>query len=85
MKKINELPYAQWLEDALRDMVDFPVESIYIVTKMKDGVTSSTYYNCNMNDKLLFAGLIQQDAMMDTLRVNGYLDDDSEGDEEVDG
>ena len=83
MKKINELPYAQWLEDALRDLVDMPVESICIMTKFKDGSIANTYYNCNISDKITFAGYVQQDAMIDTMRINGYL---VEGDvEEVEG
>ena len=38
-----------------------------------------------MGDKLMIAGLIQQDAMLDTLEANGYIksmDGDDEEDDE---
>ena len=40
-----------------------------------------------MGDKLLLAGLIQQDAMLDTLEANGIIksEDDYEEDENDDG
>ena len=70
MNNINNMPYASWLEKTLQDVVDMPVESIYIVTKLKGGATVPSFYNCNVNDKILFAGIIQQDAMMDTIQAN---------------
>lgn len=70
MSNINNMPYASWLEETLQSVVDMPVESMYIITKIKGGATIPAFYNCNVNDKILFAGIIQQDAMMDALKAN---------------
>lgn len=75
MNNINKMPYASWLEKTLQDVVDMPVESIYIITKLKGGATIPSFYNCNVNDKILFAGIIQQDAMMDAIKINGMTND----------
>lgn len=81
MKDFSKLEYAEWLEESLHNIVGMPVESICIITKYKDGNTGTGYYNCAMTDKLLFAGYLQQDAMLDTMRANGYLADDDCEDE----
>ena len=70
---LNNLPYAQWLEESLHNFIGKPVESICILTKFKNGEVANGYYNCSVSDKLLYAGFIQQDAMIDTLRINGLV------------
>lgn len=48
----------------------------------EDGEIHSNYYNTTMADKLLLSGLIQQDAMLDSLEANGFIkfEDDEEDD-----
>lgn len=82
MSKLTELPYAQWLEQSLRNIIDLPVESICIITKMEDGEVGTGYWNAGVFDKLAFAGVIQQDAMLETLRVNGFIEDEEDEDED---
>jgi hypothetical protein len=36
------------------------------------------YWNCTVADKLLFTGFLQQDAMIDTMKANGYIPDDED-------
>lgn len=82
MEDINELPYAEWLEGSLKSIIGKPVQAICLMTKLETGEVGSGYYNASMTDKLVFAGFIQQDAMLDTLVVNGFVEEDTEEDEE---
>lgn len=84
MTDLNKLPYAKWLEECLHNIVDMPVESICILTKYEGGALGTQYYECSVSDKLLYAGYLQQDAMLDTMRINGYLVDEDD-EEETDG
>lgn len=84
---IREMPYAEWLEGALRRISVMPMRTLILIGITEDGGTYNDYYNATMGDKLMIAGLIQQDAMLDTLEANGYvksMDDDNDDDEEDD-
>ena len=84
---IREMPYAEWLEGALRRISAMPMRTLILIGITEDGDTYNDYYNAAMGDKLMIAGLIQQDAMLDTLEANGYvksIDDDNDDDEEDD-
>lgn len=82
--EISKLPYAEWLEQSLQSIVGKPVKSICIMTKFADdeGDIGTGYYECSVADKLLFAGFLQQDAMLDAMRINGYIEDDEEDEDE---
>lgn len=82
MDEITTLPYAGWLEDSLRNLMTMNIESICICTKTDDGGVGTGYWNCSMADKLLFSGIIQQDAMIETLRENGLVPMDEEDEDE---
>lgn len=82
---LNKLPYAHWLEESLQQIVDMPVESMCIMTKFADtGAVHTAYFNCSPMDKLMFAGLINQDAMIDTLKINRMVPGDDEEEVESD-
>ena len=70
---LSTLPYTKWLEEAVTGIVGMPVESICILTKYKDGSVQTGYYECEVSDQLLFAGYLNQDAMIETLRINGLI------------
>ena len=79
MADITQAPYANWLEKTLHDMFNLKnVESICIMTKSENGVLHTGYYDCSVADKILFAGFLQQDALIETLQDNGYIDGDDE-------
>lgn len=82
MSKLNELPYAQWLEDSLSNVIKSNTQSICIMTKNDNGEIGSGYFNCSVADKILFAGFINHDATIESLAVNGYIDDCEDEDEE---
>lgn len=82
---LSTLPYTKWLEEAVAGIIGMPVESICILTKYTDGSVQTGYYKCSVNDQLLFAGFINQDAMIETLKVNGQIKrDEGDGLEEDD-
>ena len=80
MEEINSLPYAEWLEKSLRNLMTMSIDAICICTKTETGEVGTGYWNTTMGDKLVFAGLIQQDAMLETLRENEYIDPEEEED-----
>lgn len=85
---LQEIPYMQWLEETLQDIVKLPVEGIALNVVLTDGAIYSNYYKIPLLTKLTIAGTIQQDAMYDSLRVNGLIkdaeeEDESNGEEEV--
>ena len=67
--------------------LDAPYENSCYTGIDERGDTYVDYYGASMGDKLLLAGLIQQDAMLDTLEANGIIksEDDYEEDENDDG
>lgn len=68
---LNSIPYAPWLEQALQELILFPVKGICMFAVGKDGAIYSNYHDgITMMDKITIAGLIQQDAMMDALHEN---------------
>lgn len=78
---INNLPYAPWLEKNLRDLINTPVKSICIAAVSENGDIYRDYYNTVMLDKITIAGVIQQDAMLDSMAAHGvieYVDDEED-------
>lgn len=84
-KNLNNIPYAQWLERTLKDLINLPVTGICLNAVLENGEAYSAYHNVPMASKLTIAGLIQQDAMFDALAANGVIDyeEDEDGEEEV--
>lgn len=77
---IMTMPYAQWLEQTLRDLTSFSVKGICISAVTDTGDTYANYYNISMNDKLVLSGIINQDATLDMLMNNGFIKDEDEED-----
>ena len=70
MEDIRKKDYASFLEETLKCLVEMPIDGLCIVGKMKGGDIFVNYYKSSMTDKILYAGLIQQDATLDMLRAN---------------
>ena len=80
---MSEKPIVEWLREVLRDISQFDARGIAVASINKDGDSYVSYYKMNMADKVLISGLIQQDAMLDTLAQNGIVSyDESDEDEE---
>lgn len=83
---MSEKPIVEWLREVLRDISQFDARGIAVASINKDGDSYVSYYKMNMADKVLISGLIQQDAMLDTLAQNGIVSydesDEDNGDNE---
>ena len=73
MENICNKQYAQFLEDTLQYMVRMPVSGICILLKLEDGSVCSDYYNSKLMDKMIYAGVIQQDITWDMLKANNSI------------
>lgn len=73
MSDILSKEYASFMENTLRSMTTLPVEGICIITKLNGGAIFTNYFNSSMMDKIAYAGIIQQDATIDTLRASKLL------------
>lgn len=81
-KNIKDLSYAKFLEKTLQELVGLPVKGIALNAVLKNGEVYTAYHEVTMADKLVISGIVQQDAMLDTLAANGYVeyaDDESDG------
>lgn len=83
-KNITDMPYAKWLEETLHDISDLPIRGFALVGVLENGDAYTSYWNTPMTDKLMLAGLINQDAMLDALEASGFIEyeDDEEEEEE---
>ena len=70
MENICEKEYASFLEEVLQHLVHMPVSGICVLIKLEDGSVCSNYYNTKMMDKMVYAGVIQQDVTWDILKAN---------------
>lgn len=70
MKDITKQEYAEWLEDALREMVELEPETIGIVLVMPDGTTGTQYYNADNRDRLVMMEALMIDYLDDLIQAN---------------
>lgn len=82
MENICEKKYASFLEEVLQHLVHMPVSGICVLIKLEDGSVCSNYYNTKMMDKMVYAGVIQQDVTWEILKANNAVgrEDDSGND-----
>ena len=82
MENIYKKEYAVFMEKTLQTMVRMPISGICILLKLEDGSVCSDYFNSKMMDKMIYAGVIQQDVTWEILKANNAVGRDSdEGDE----
>ena len=70
MENICNKEYAQFMEETLEHMVHLPVSGICVLLKLEDGTVCSNYFGSKMMDKMIYAGVIQQDVTWDILKAN---------------
>lgn len=100
MNNITQSEYANWLEDLIKDIVEFKPEKIGVTFMCSNGDAHTYYYGeCYPQDKATMAYLFNSDAMMDTVLMNAslivdaadeelndyYDEDDFEGNYDEDG
>lgn len=67
---VNNLPYAEWLEKAIRLLAEQDVKCIAMAARVNDGEVLTAYYETEMADKALLATHIQGDALFDMALAN---------------
>ena len=82
MDNIYEKPYAKFLEEAIQGMVQLPVTGICIIARLSDGAVFTQYHNSTPMDKMIYAGVIQQDVTMDILKANNSIGNDQDKEKE---
>lgn len=80
---ITKLPYAPWLENAIKILTAHDVHTAGIVARVEDDTVLTGYWNASANDKAVFASNIQNDITLDVIRNNAdiikqALEDDDE-------
>lgn len=75
---LNNIPYAEFLEQTLKELITMPVKGICLNAVLSDGAVYTAYYNVSMQNKHTISGLVQQDATLDFLKVNNYVKNDEE-------
>lgn len=73
MTDIRKEPYAEWLEDTLRELVDLRPISIGVVTINKDGSTGTAYFNIRNWERFTMIQAMLQDNIMDYIRANADI------------
>lgn len=82
---ITKMHYAKWLEECLRDISSLPIRGIALMGLTDNGESYVNYYKCTMGDKLVIAGLVNQDATLDMLAAQGVIQYEDEDEEDVNG
>ena len=70
---VTKLPYAPWLENAIKVLSEHSVKSACIVANIESGDTLTGYWKANARDKAIFASNIQSDIVIDTIYGNASL------------
>lgn len=78
MADIRKKEYASFIEETLKSMVELPIDGICVIARLKDGSHLTNYFNSRMMDKIAYAGIIQQEAMLDLLKSNNQIRDEDE-------
>lgn len=79
-----EKPIVEWLRNSIRDISKMPIKGVMLSAITEDGEAYTNYYEISMADKLLISALVNQDATLDMLAANGFIqyEDDEEDEEE---
>lgn len=81
MENIYKKDYASFMEEVLQHMVQIPVAGICVLMRLDDGSVCSNYFNSKMMDKMIYAGVIQQDVTWEILKANNTVGRESNDDE----
>lgn len=66
----ENIPFAEWLEEAVHWLLDMKASRIAIVAMDEDGETLTAYYNADVTDMALMADAIQADEWLERLEAN---------------
>lgn len=64
--------YGEFLEDSVMHILKYAPVAIGISGLLEDGRTIGSYYQAGVHDKLLMAGSILEDVILDVIRANAH-------------
>ena len=70
MSDIREQPYAQWLEDCLREMVEIAPTSIAMQMIGADGKPYTCYWRCSTVELAIIMAALRSDEVMEWAKMN---------------
>lgn len=83
MADLTKLPYAGWLEKTLGMLIrGEPVEAICLLTRTNTGDVAMDCHECATEDLMLFSGLLQQEALIETLKIRGLIPEEEDDEQE---
>lgn len=82
MKIEDNKELSSFLEEGIKTLYENGAKSVALLATLDNDEILAGYFQCGITTKMVYAGYIQQDAMIDTLRKNGLEIGDDEGEEE---
>lgn len=83
MADLTKLPYAGWLEKTLGLLIKGePVKAICLLTKTNTGEVVMDYHECTTEDFMLFSGMLQQESLIETLKIRGLIPEEEDNEQE---
>lgn len=88
MMDVTKSAYAEWLEDVIKDIMEYKPERFGICMLLPDGGTYTNYFgDCGHMDKALMGYTMNLDAVMEVVNANAdqILEAAESTEEEQDG
>ena len=87
MDELTTKPYAQWLEDTLKEVFDIDPVAISMQMRDADGTTYTCYWNVSSDDRAIMIDAMREDGYKDFIRNNkeeirAIMDEDEEEDDD---
>lgn len=70
MADFNGVPFADWLEDVVKTLIEEDAQNIAMAARLPDDRVFTAYYMCDAQDKAVMASNIQADITMDIIKAN---------------
>lgn len=88
MEDVTKSAYAEWLEEVIKDIMEYKPERLGVCMLLPDGGTYTNYFgDCGHMDKALMGYTMNLDAIMEVTTANAdqILEAAESADEEQDG
>lgn len=69
-EEFAQLPYAQWLDDTMMQLLDINPVCITINAITDDGEVLSGYWNCNANSRAIIMDAMRNDSVLEYIEDN---------------
>lgn len=90
MDDLATKPYAQWLEDTVKELFDIDPVAISMQMRKADGSTYTCYWDVTPDDRAIMLDAMREDGYIDFIRNNkdeikAIFEEDEEEDDECEG